>query len=66
MDEKPKERRIIMIKIVHEFNIRTFEDRVNEWIELGYDVFDIKIITNSNGSNATWIAILKDDVTKGE
>lgn len=55
-----------MIKIVSEFNASAFERVVNQHLVDGYEIFDIKIITNPNGSNATWIAILKKADLKGE
>ena len=62
MDEKPKERGIIMVKIIQEFNMKLFEDNINKLLKDGYSIFETKVIASPDGRSCSWIAIMKKDI----
>jgi hypothetical protein len=51
-----------MVKILQESNMKKFEDELNEWMESGYEIFEIKITVSPSGHGCSWIAILKKDI----
>ena len=62
MDEKPKERGMIMVKIIQEFNMKLFEDNINKLLKDGYSIFETKVIVSPDGLSCSWIAIMKKDI----